>query len=103
MRHAPKWGGAPPGWVGLRRLRAEARTLLPGSDRADVLSLGALGTLRDLELDLLVLVQGLVTLGLDRRVVHEDVVAAVLLRDEAEALLSVEPLNSALSHVLVTP
>src|SRR3954471_24068365 len=75
----------------------------PRSDRADVLRLRALRALGDVELDLLVLVQGLVTLGLDGRVVHEDVVAAVLLGDEAEALLRVEPHNSALSHVLDTP
>src|SRR4029078_2085092 len=75
----------------------------PRSERADVLRLGTLGTLGDVELDLLVLVQGLVALGLDGRVGHEDVVAAVLLRDEAETLLGVEPLHGALSHLLVTP
>src|SRR5262249_22321626 len=68
------------------------------SDRADVLRLRALRALGDVELDLLVLVEGLVALGLDGRVVHEDVVAAVLLRDEAETLLGVEPLHGALSH-----
>src|SRR3954452_24704280 len=68
------------------------------SDGADVLRLRALRTLRDVELDLLVLVEGLVALRLDGRVVHEDVVAAVLLRNEAEALLGVEPLDGALSH-----
>src|SRR6478672_9241611 len=60
------------------------------SDRANVLRLGALGTLGDVELNLLVLVEGLVALRLNRRVVHEDVVAAVLLRNEAETLLGVE-------------
>src|SRR4051794_41325059 len=68
------------------------------SDGADVLRLRALRALRDVELDLLVLVEGLVALRLDGRVVHEDVVAAVLLRNEAEALLGVEPLDGALSH-----
>src|SRR3954454_1115558 len=68
------------------------------SERANVLRLRALRTLRDVELDLLVLVQGLVALALNGRVVHEDVVAAVLLRNEAEALLGVEPLDGALSH-----
>src|SRR5260370_42564918 len=71
---------------------------LTRSARANVLSLRALRTLGDVELDLLVLVQRLVTLRLDRRVVHENVVAAVLLRDEAETLLGVEPLHGALSH-----
>src|SRR5215510_9623478 len=83
-------------------LQAVARTAVR-SQRADVLRLRALGTLGDLELDLLVLVQGLVALGLNRRVVNEDVVAAAVLSDEAEALFCVEPLNGALSHVLVTP
>src|ERR1044072_9714351 len=68
------------------------------AEGADVLRLRALGALRDVELDLLVLVEGLVALRLDGRVVHEDVVAAVLLRNEAEALLGVEPLHGALSH-----
>src|SRR3954447_2296926 len=74
------------------------RSLLCGSERANVLRLRTLRALRDVELDLLVLVQGLVALALDGRVVHEDVVAAVLLRNEAEALLGVEPLDGALSH-----
>src|SRR3569833_275770 len=73
------------------------------SERANVLRLRALGALRDVELDLLVLVQGLVALRLDGRVVHEDVVAAVLLRNEAETLLGVEPLNGALSHAGKSP
>src|SRR5689334_170008 len=73
------------------------------SERADVLRLRALRTLGYVELDLLVLVEGLVALRLDGRVVNEDVVAAVLLGDEAEALLSVEPLNGALSHARISP
>src|SRR5690242_18894319 len=68
------------------------------SERTDVLRLRALGALGDVELDLLVLVQRLVAVGLDGRIMHEDVVAAFLLRDEAETLLGVEPLNGALSH-----
>src|SRR5687768_730955 len=75
-----------------------SRSSVSRSERTDVLRLGALGALGDVELDLLVLVQRLVAVGLDGRVVHEDVVAAVLLRDEAETLLGVEPLNGALSH-----
>src|SRR3954469_12934992 len=111
MRHAPNGlvqtrrhgEGAPPtGWGPLedRYAAKAARDLrVVKSDGANVLRLRALGTLRDVELDLLVLVQGLVPLALDGRVVHEDVVAAVLLCDEAEALLGVEPLHGALSHV----
>src|SRR3954469_12262806 len=73
------------------------------SERTNVLRLRTLGALRDVELDLLVLVEGLVALRLDRGVVNEDVVAAVLLGDEAEALLSVEPLHGALCHVSRSP
>src|SRR3954449_3783305 len=71
------------------------------SERTNVLRLRTLGALRDVELDLLVLVEGLVALRLDRGVVNEDVVAAVLLSDEAETLLGVEPLDGALSHAVV--
>src|SRR4051812_18301171 len=70
------------------------------SDRADVLRLGALLALRDVELDLLPLVEGLVAVGDDGGVVAEDVGAAAVLGDEPEALLRVEPLHSALSHAV---
>src|SRR3954464_4809337 len=70
------------------------------SDRADVLRLGALLALRDVELDLLSLVEGLVAVGDDGGVVAEDVGAAAVLGDEPEALLRVEPLHSALSHAV---
>src|SRR4051794_35725681 len=73
------------------------------SDGANVLRLGTLGTLGDVELDLLVLVEGLVALRLDGGVVDENVVATVLLRDEAETLFGVEPLDSALSHARISP
>src|SRR5215218_10092321 len=69
-----------------------------GSDGANVLRLGALLALGDVELDLLALVEGLVAVADDRRVVAEDVGAAAVLGDEPEALLRVEPLHSALSH-----
>src|SRR6478736_2332148 len=85
------------------RPRWSRPSLVLRSESANVLRLGTLGALRDVELDLLVLVEGLVALRLNRGVVHEDVVAAVLLRNEAETLLGVEPLHGALSHLLVTP
>src|ERR687889_506468 len=66
---------------------------------ADVLGLRTLGALGQVELDLLVLVERLVAAGLDRGEVDEDVLAAAVLRDEAEALVSVEPLDGALCHV----
>src|SRR4051812_30201029 len=64
----------------------------------DLLSLRALGTLRDLELDLLVLVEAAVATPLDGGEVHENIRAAVILGDEAVALLRVEPLDRACCH-----
>src|SRR5438128_1455435 len=59
--------------------------------------LRALGTLGDLELDLLVLLEVAVAGALDRAEVHEDV-RSVLLRDEAVALLRAEPLHGSCRH-----
>src|SRR5918998_2910776 len=70
------------------------------SERANVLRLRTLGALGEVELDLLVLVERLVAAGLDRGEVDEHVLAATILRDEAEALVGVEPLDGALSHDL---
>ena len=70
------------------------------------LELGDVGSLelavlagRDVELDSLALVQGLEAVHLNLGVVDEQVVA-VLTRDEAVALVRVEPLNSTLCHVV---
>src|SRR6266516_4813139 len=68
------------------------------TDDAYAVSLGTLGTLSDLELDALSLVQRAVAVRLDGRVVDEHVLAAVP-GDEAVALLVVEPLLGALCHV----
>src|SRR5690606_10382038 len=86
----------------VRRARSHLR---PGptkrqSDAANVLGLRTLGALGEVELDLLVVLEGLEALRLDRGEVDEDVLAAAVLRDEAEALVSVEPLDGSLSHVL---
>lgn len=86
MAKAPiRWTGA----FGNRRLE---------SGDANLLSLGSLGALSDLEFDCLVLVERLVAIGLDRGVVDENVWSAISLLDEAEALFCVEPLNGALCH-----
>src|SRR3954451_20967681 len=76
---------------------ARAREL-SGVDDLDAVGLGTLRTLDDLELHPLVLVEGPVALGLDRRVVDEHVLAVVH-GDKAVALLVVEPLHGALCHV----
>src|SRR5580693_9192965 len=70
------------------------------SDRADLLSLRTLRALACGELDALVLLQAAETVGLDGGVVYEDVGGAVIRGDETIALVSVEPLHGALSHVL---
>src|SRR5918997_711139 len=69
-----------------------------GSDHSNVLSLVALPARSDVELHGLAFVEGLVTLALDVREVHEHVVA-VFTRDEAEALFRVEELHSACSQL----
>src|SRR5262249_16315207 len=68
------------------------------SDRPDVVRLGALLALDDLELDPLVLLQRPVPGRLDRREVGEDVGPAAVRGDEPVALLRVEPLDRALRH-----
>src|SRR4051794_38802622 len=80
--------------------RSAVGALRAESGNANVLSLGTLGALGEVELDLLVLVQRLVAVCLDRGEVNEHVLAAAVLSDEAEALFSVEPLDSTLSHDL---
>lgn len=70
---------------------------MPKSDGDDVLGRGAFGTLDDVELDAGSLGESLETLGLDRAVMNEAILAAVLRRDESETLLIVEPLYSSCS------
>ena len=67
------------------------------ADDPDRLRLGTLLALRDLELDALSVLERLVAVGYDRREVNENVLAAVY-RDEAVALLGVEPFDAALCH-----
>ena len=82
-------------WIGTRRC---ARPRVTSADELDVLRLFTLATRAHVELDALALFEGPVAIALDRREVDEDVVLA-LPRDEAEALLSVEPLHGARRHV----
>src|SRR6266849_3973920 len=64
----------------------------------DVFRLGPLLAPRDVELDLLPFLQAAVAATGDRAEVHEHV-RATLDRDEAVALVAVEPLHSALRHL----
>ena len=86
--------------------------MIPGTNAEDHLfwnqlddgyarSLGALGALADLELNTLVLVEGLEATGLDLGVVNEDIAIGVIRGDEAEALFCVEPLDGSLSHLFL--
>src|SRR5512135_2566917 len=71
----------------------------PGLQARDPLGLRALLALRHDELDPLPLVEAAIPAAVNRRVVNEDVGPAVVLGDETEALLGVEPFDGALSHV----
>src|SRR6266568_1371235 len=70
-----------------------------GLERADLLGLRALRASPGGELDPLVLRKAAETVGLDGRVVNEDVGGAVVGGNEAVTLVGVEPLHDALSHV----
>jgi len=77
------------------------REVLDKLDQRYAGSLRALGALADFELNASVLVEGLEATGLDLRVVNEDIAIGVIRGDEAEALFSVEPLDSSLCHVFL--
>src|SRR5690242_14398480 len=95
--------GAPPHDSGEDRCPAKSRLIsrsgaLPGSgDDANLLGLRALLALRDLEFHALAVFERLVAVHLDRGEVDEHVLPPVD-RDEAGALLAVEPLHGALCH-----
>src|SRR6266511_2137819 len=67
-------------------------------DGADVGRLRALRPLRDVELHALVVLQAAEAVGRDRGEVREDVLAAVVRRDEAETLVGVEPFDRTGGH-----
>src|SRR6266496_5768364 len=73
------------------------------TDDADVAGLGTFRALLDLVLDLGAFGEALEALAGDRAEVHEDVVTAVGLRDEAVALRVVEPLHGSGCHVFHLP
>ena len=73
---------------------------LSGLQRLHVFSLPALGTLGDVELDRLTLLQAPEAARLDGREMHKNVFA-ILAADEAVAFGVVEPLYCSLFHVFV--
>src|SRR3954468_17052873 len=75
-------------------------------DRLDRLDVGGgrtLGALLHVERHLLRLFQGLVAVHLNRAVVGEQILAAVIRRAESETLGVVEPLHCACCHCLIHP
>src|SRR5262249_28388949 len=86
---------SPPGWSSAAPT-SSLPTALAGD--SDVFRLGSLLALGDVEFDLLPFLQAAVAAAGDRAEVHEHVRAA-LDRDEAVALVAVEPLHGALRHL----
>lgn len=68
-------------------------------ERTNLLSLWALSTFANLELNWLVLLESTEAVALDLGVVNEQISGAVVRSDETKALFAVEPLNSALCHM----
>src|SRR5262249_57740844 len=87
-----------PEWIGHRAYRVKTQN----SYRADCLGLRTSVTLRNLEFDTLAFLKRPVTVRLNCREVDEDVPTTVD-RDEAVALIRVEPFDGALSHETTTP
>src|SRR5262245_61866465 len=82
-----------------RRLPARAR----GLQRLDVRRRRSLLPLRHVERDFLALFQRFEPRSLDRAVMREQVLSAVIRRDEPEALGVVEPLHGTCRHVIPSP
>src|SRR6185503_7477166 len=89
-RAAPLAGSGP--------MVARNRLVVP-LDLADVRGRGAFLPLRDLELHRFAFLEGAESLGLDCRVMHEDVLATVLGREETVPLRVVEPLHLPPGHI----
>src|SRR4029079_15566914 len=79
------------------------RRTLRRLDRLEVRCCRALGPLRHVERDLLAILQRFEAGSLDRAVMGEEILAAVIRRDESKALRVVEPLNGTCSHVVSIP
>jgi hypothetical protein len=88
-RGGEMWVTKNKGRAGFRRLAQSFK--VDRLESGDVRGLQALGALRHFEFNGLSFVQRLVTLGLNRREVYEDVFAGLAL-DESKALASIEPL-----------
>src|SRR6516162_5276522 len=78
-------------------------TIKPRSDRRDVHGLRSLVPLLGVVGDLGALLQRAVSLAVDAGVVHEQILVAVVGRDEPESLVVAEPLDGASWHVATPP
>src|ERR1700686_4447791 len=87
---------------GLDNAYAPRRGGIASGCLGNVGGLQALGALGNLEFDLLALFQRPEAIATDRRVMHEHVLA-VLLADEPEPLLRVEPLHMTNCHCVLPP
>src|SRR5690606_38013167 len=87
----------------MRRPRCTRPPLSARADARYVLRCRALLALHNVELDGLTLLQALEAVRLNGRVMDEAVLAAIVGRDEAEALLVVEPLHGAFGTHVTAP
>src|SRR5580698_7560389 len=101
---APSWligGGVPRGAKkqtgGLKALPFHF-PLRQRLDGLNVLSLQALGSTNDVELNALCFLKAAEAVGVDRREVDEDVLVVAIAGDKTEALGVVEPLDNTLFH-----
>src|SRR5262249_46513602 len=92
-----------PSAMSAKRTSSRVDRATVSADRANVLRLEPLRAPLDFELHRLTLGQGGEPLRLDRGVMAEDVLTAVILLDEAKALRLVEPLHGTSCHCLDLP
>ena len=70
-------------------------------DRGYIVGTRAFFALADLEVDLLVFVEGGITTGFDLGVMHEQIGTAVVRANESETLTCVEPLYCTCTHCVL--
>jgi len=88
------------GWYGI--IRTSPPVCMGRSDYSDSHCLGTLGSLLDLELNALILLERAEAASADLGKVDEHVRRAAVRSDEAEAFVAVEPFHSSLCHLLTS-
>lgn len=84
-------------WFGGSRI-SPAEPQLWGLQGLNVVGLWSFSTVSDLEFHMLAFVEGLISRPGDLRVMHEEISAAVVGRDESDTFFAVELLHGALRH-----